>query len=323
MLINNEKSVVPQVLPDYMITTEAQLKEYISELNCRNVSRVSLDMEGDQGSIRYKYSISIFQIFDGQKSAVLDVLKMGPNQTLKNFLTSSRFEKVMFSCNNDVYMAQNVLGCTIAPIRDIAIGQKLLGLPVNLAEYLNIEKQKKDSFQRANWLTRPIKADLLEYAVNDVLKLLMIEQEIAQKLKETKQIEEYLNAADSISKRNFKVHQHQQFLAKFPGYSRLNSEKKRLAASIWIFRELLGEKLNCPVGYLLSKKSMTQILHSEADLHHALECELNRGRRDSRKIRQETIRILMAQAASSPFLPKIVSRRPKRTITPSDPALVK
>ncbi|MFP4163774.1 MAG: hypothetical protein ACLFVE_07335 [Chitinispirillaceae bacterium] len=291
--------------PDLMITTEEQLSQYAADLNQRNKKVISLDLEGDQGSIRYKYSISIFQCFDGEKSAVIDVLKMGNNSTLKAFLTDKNITKVMFSCHNDLFMTQNVLGCTIFPVRDIAVGQKMLGLPINLSSYLDIDRNKKDSFQRANWLTRPIRPELLEYAVNDVLQLLSIEQKIADELKERKLYGEYKKAAREISRRDFSVNQYKQYLAKFPGYSRLNPERKHMAARIWVFREFLGQKLNCPVGYILSKKAMAQIVnYSQGSLVEKLEYELNRGRKRAKKIRMETIETLFQRASRSPHLPR-------------------
>jgi len=244
---------------DRVIVTEEELKNYLDNLRKKQIKKIALDMEGDQGSFRYRYSISIFQCFDGEESVIIDVLRMGNNPVLKEFLTCQDITKVMFSFNNDVFMAQNVLGCTIAPVNDIAIAQKLLGLPINIANYLNIDKDKKDSFQRANWLIRPIKPALMEYAINDVLKLLEIEQKFADELTEKDLYITYINSTIGISERDFVVNQHCQYQAKYPGYMRMSYEKRLKAATVWIFRELLGEKLNCPVGYILSKSALKNI----------------------------------------------------------------
>ncbi|MFP4013577.1 MAG: hypothetical protein ACLFVQ_05790 [Chitinispirillaceae bacterium] len=310
-MLSEQKS--DTVRPDLMITTEDELRAYYSDLRNRNVREISLDLEGDQGSFRYKYSISIFQCFDGEKSAVIDVLKMGNNGTLRELLTDETITKVMFSCPNDIFMTQNVLGCTISPVRDIAVGQKLLGLPINLSNYLDIDREKKDSFQRANWLTRPIRPELLEYAINDVLKLLSIEQKIARELREKELYEEYVDATRSVSGKDFRVNQHKLYMAKFPGYSRMRPEKKILAARVWIFRELLGQKLNCPVGYVLSKKRMARIIdQTRESVVKELESELNSTRRQSKKICMETIRMLFEKASRSPHLPRPKPVRSKR-----------
>jgi ribonuclease D len=196
----------------------------------------------------------------------------------------------MFSPANDIYMTQNTLGCTISPIRDISIGQKLLNLPVNLSDYLNIDKAEKDLFQRANWLRRPITPQLLDYAIKDVLLLLKIDADLSTKLKELDLYTAYINGSDLLSKRNFVVNQLNQYKEKFPGYKRLKPEQKRLAAKVWIFREQLGRHFDCPVGYLLSKQAMAKIIGNPDSILEQLIKEINRQRKTGKKISGELIK---------------------------------
>jgi len=288
-----------------IITTEKQLKEYVDNLRKNGIRKIALDMEGDQGMFHYRYAISILQCFDGENGVIIDVLKMGGNDTLREFLTAQDIVKVMFSCGNDIYMAQNVLDCTIAPVNDIAVAQKLLEMPINLANYLNIDKDKKDRFQRANWLARPIRPELLEYAINDVLKLLDIERDLTARLTRKKGLyDNYIRGSAAISEKAFNVNPHTLFMTKFPGYVRLPWEKKRLAAGLWIFRELLGEKFDCPVGYLLPKKTLASILNGGEELVSALEREINRGRKQHKRLNIALIRELFDRAMQSPHIPQ-------------------
>ena len=269
---------------DQIIENESELLVYLEHLREKKIRAVALDMEGDQGLLHYNYSISIFQCFDGEKKVIIDVLKMGKKPGLHQFLTCNDIVKVMFSCPNDIFMSQNVLGCTIAPVRDIAVGQKLLGLPVNLSDYLKIDRVKKDSFQRANWLKRPLKPELLDYAINDVLELFNIESQIETKLRDQNLYEKYIEESSLISKRNFVVNQLRLYKQKFPGFKKLKPEKKLLAANLWIFRELMGKHFDIPVGYLLSKRSMAKIIRDSENILLDLEEELNRNRRAEKRI---------------------------------------
>ena len=302
-----------------IITTENQLKDYFERLRQKNIRKIALDMEGDQGMFHYHYSISIIQCFDGVEAVVIDVLKMGCNDTLREFLTCRDVTKIMFSCGNDIFMAQNVLGCTIAPINDIAVAQKLLGLPINLASYLGIDKVQKDGFQRANWLIRPIKPALLEYAVNDVLKLLDIESGFAAQLEEKGLYDDYIVSSRAASDRCYAVDPHTLFATKFPGYARLSPEKKRLAAALWIFRELLGEKFDCPVGYIMPKKELAAILGNSGgnNLAAALEREINRNRKPHKRLSGKLIQELFEKAAASPHIPALKSKHGRGTRKPA------
>jgi ribonuclease D len=299
-----------------IITSEERLKEYLKDLRVRGVRKVALDMEGDQGMFHYRYAVSILQCFDGLDGVIIDVLKMGGggNDTLREFLTCQDIVKVMFSCGNDVFMSQNVLGCTISPINDISVAQKLLEMPINLTSYLNIDKDLKDSFQRANWLLRPIKGTLLEYAVNDVLKLLDIEEELAAQLVEKGRYDDYIAQSRVASDKKYAVDPHALFCTKFPGYARLPFEKKKLAAGLWIFRELLGERFDCPVGYILPKKTLAAILGSNRELVSAIEWQINVGRKSSKRLAMGLIRELFDKAMQSPHVQHIQQKpqRPQR-----------
>ncbi|MDR3012078.1 MAG: hypothetical protein LBU70_02570 [Chitinispirillales bacterium] len=294
-----------------MITTEEQLQKYVDNLREKEIRKIALDLEGDQGMFHYNHSISIFQCFDGEEATIIDVLKMGNNSTLREFLTCQDIIKVMFSCGNDMFMTQNVLSCTITPVNDIAIAQKLLGMPVNLVDYLNIDKEEKDGFQRANWLARPIKPTLLEYAINDVLKLLEIEDNLITQLKNHGLYDEYIKGSRAASEKKYATNRHELFVTKFPGYPRLPFIKKKIAATVWIFRELLGEKFDCPVGYLLSRKALADIINSSDNVAVAIEREINRDRNSHKRLGMSLIKSLLEKAAQSPYIPEkpVVRRR--------------
>ncbi|KMQ50248.1 Ribonuclease D [Chitinispirillum alkaliphilum] len=296
----------PHPLIDRIIETEEELIQYVGNLRKKGIKEICLDLEGDQGSIRYAYSISIFQIYDGEETVIIDVLKMGNNSILRDFLTRKDIVKIMFSCHNDIYMTQNVLNCTISPVRDIAAGQKLLGQPVNLSDHIKVDKTTKDTFQRANWLKRPIHPSMLEYAINDVLQLFDIENAITAQLQSLNLYSEYILNSSLPTRRSFRVDQQKQYSVKFPGYPRMSDTQKRQAATLWIFRELLGKHLNSPVGYLLSKKSMSYIVRHHPDkLQVLLERELNLKRRGGKRIPTSLIERLYKKAIRSENLPPL------------------
>jgi ribonuclease D len=269
---------------DRYIDSVPALAAYGEALRARRVDAVALDMEGDQGTVRYAYAISIVQCFDGVETAVIDVLKVGNTPALRSFLTDPAVTKVMFSCANDIFMAQNVLGCTIAPVRDIAVGQKLLHLPVNISDYLDIDRKQKDRFQRANWLKRPIRSELLEYAVNDVMELFTIEKEIAVKLRAAGLFEAYQKESARLSGNDYVIDHLRHYRVKFPGYDRLGPAQRRSAAAVWVFRELIGKHFDCPVGYVLSKQAMAACIRDPERIVSSLEQELNRGRSVKKKV---------------------------------------
>jgi ribonuclease D len=262
-----------------LIETEEALASYLAKLRTDGIKTLALDLEGDQGSIHYHYSVAILQCFDGREAVVIDVVKIRNGPVLREFLTCPDIVKVMFSCKNDLFMTQNTLGCTIEPVRDIALAQKMLGKTVNISEHIGIGKQAKDNYQRANWLKRPLTPDLIQYAVNDVLHLLRVQNDLEEELREKGLFEQFLNTSRDMPKKNYIVDQYEQYKEKFPGFERLRADKQRLAGILWAFREMIGEHFDCPVGYIIPKAAMNEIIKDKDHMLEKLEKELNRNRR--------------------------------------------
>jgi ribonuclease D len=302
-----------------ILSTAAAVKGYLENLRLRRVEALALDLEADQGSYRYRYSISIFQCFDGINQVVIDVLALGSSlDTLRELLEAPDIVKIMFSSKNDLFITQNVLDCGIAPIRDIAAAQKILGLKVNLSDRLGIDKTAKDKFQRANWLIRPISRELLQYAAGDVAILLEMEAELRALMTDKYLADRYRDTCAALTRADYRIDQYRQYENKFPGFSRLNSTKKDLARLVWIFRELVGEHFDCPVGYILSTKALPAIVDDLAGPGQAggkgtgasletrfpvlvdqLTSELNKGRRPEKRINRNFVvdKLAKAQAA--------------------------
>jgi ribonuclease D len=272
--------------PIRIIETEAELTNYLQQLYAAGVSALALDLEGDQGRYRYKSSISLLQCCDGHEAVIIDVLRMGGYPALQELLTTPKLVKVMFSCNSDMYMTQNLLGYSIEPVRDIAVAQKLLGQTASLAMYLKIDPKTKDMYQKSNWLRRPLQPGQLEYAANDVLQLLIIERGLAAQLQAAGRYADYLTLSAKISATDYRLDPARAYITRFPHYERMLPAEKDRARFIWIFRELLGEHFDKPVGYLLPRSALLTVLKSSLLLPDALEAELNRHRKKNKIDRQ-------------------------------------
>lgn len=277
-----------------MIETDAELNTYIQSLKDKGISRLAMDFEGDQGRFRYHNSVALIQCFDGVDPVIIDVLKLEHQSLLQPLLTNPDLIKVMFAGDNDIYMAQNVLGFTITPMHDIAIAQKLLDKKINISEYIGIDKATKSKFQKANWLHRPLRADLLQYAIGDVLELFKVYDMLVAELHEKNLHDEFLERCRMLSAKNFKVNQREQYRNKFPGYLRMQQTDKKKARLIWLCRELLAEQINCSAGYMLSRKKLPSILRKGEPVE-AILAALNEGRRERNYIKQSVVEQVFAK----------------------------
>jgi ribonuclease D len=110
-------------------------------------------------------------------------------------------------------------------------------LKINITDYIGVNKEEKHSFQRANWLKRPISNDLINYAVNDVLSLLQIESELESSLNEKKMLAKYEQMNAGISSKNFRVNQFLVYKDKFPDIEKLFRKERSQPDTLDIQRD--------------------------------------------------------------------------------------
>lgn len=281
--------------PDFL-TTDAEVTQFIHRLSDKGISRIALDFEGDQGTVHYHNRISIVQIFDGEKAFIIDVLALETADSLRDFLRSTTIQKVMFASTNDQYMCQNVLDCTLMNIRDIAVAQKLLNEPINIANHIGIDKQEKDQLQRANWIRRPLTDELVEYAINDVLDLLKIEDVYVSQLEANNLLKVYEAGCADLSKQDYRMDPLYVYSRRIGSYKHMNAKRKLALRTIWIFRELVGEFIDKPVGHLFSKKLMPFWVRKGLDPREEIMQMVNKRLRKERQVSESDINRLWHEA---------------------------
>ena len=281
------------------LTKDSEIRDYLKEIHARNYRRIAIDLEGDQGSVHYKNSISIIQVWDGTKAYIFDVQALDKHDALIEFLTSKKFTKIMFACTNDLFMTQNTLNCTIEHIRDIAVAQKMLNQSINLAKHIGIDKKEKDSLQRANWVIRPIADHLIEYAINDVLDLIRLEDDLINQLVSKNKYLEYQRRCDELSRTDYRIDPLFVYSRRIGTYKHMNPKQKEILRTIWIMRELIGEHLDKPVGLLYSKKAFPFWVRKAREIDFVTEVFslVNKKLRPEKRLNRATIQEFYEKAA--------------------------
>ncbi|MGJ8657094.1 MAG: ribonuclease D [Akkermansiaceae bacterium] len=164
-----------------MIETTQKLSEYLGSLEG---DFRAMDLEGDS-LYHYHEKISLVQFTDGTKHQLIDPLAVEDMQPLKDFLKDG--ELWMHGADYDIVMMRKDLDVVPPVIWDTQIGARLLGVKKfgygNLVEhYQGVEISK--SSQKADWSKRPLTEKMREYAINDVLFLKPIVDQILKGLHE-------------------------------------------------------------------------------------------------------------------------------------------
>jgi ribonuclease D len=252
------------MVPYEFIESDGALSRLIHRLGERDHARVAVDTEGESNLHSYGIHVSLIQLFDGDRGFVVDARAIGDKILLKKLLQESRWIKVMFGAANDLLSLKHSLDIAPVPVMDLAIATQLLELKGGLDSFVPKRESpgSKNRFQKANWLRRPLTKDMLEYAVSDVLHLLVLADTLLPKLTEKGLMSEFL-------KRNVeqqeKVREWDPFsnYVRIPGFKRMGRADKAFAEVLWRTREYYARQHDLPPENVASKAQLVSIIEKE------------------------------------------------------------
>ncbi len=137
--------------------------------------RLALDCEA-AGFHRYSDRLCLVQLtFPGGDDYLLDVLAVDPASVLAPALEDPEVELVMHGSDYDLRLLDRDLGIRPRGIFDTQVaasllGETALGLSALLERHVGVRLSKK--YQRADWARRPLKDEMLRYAVEDTRHLI-------------------------------------------------------------------------------------------------------------------------------------------------------
>lgn len=159
----------------FFITDNSDFQLLDRSLNENRI--LSIDTEFDWRNT-YFPNLSLLQIGFSDEIYILDCLTCDPTKLLKNVLESTSYLKVFHSSRSDATILSKCLGIKSLNCFDIQQGEKLIR-GTEIEGYASIVKRyfltNLDKSQtKSNWLKRPLSAEQIEYASNDVDYLLEI-----------------------------------------------------------------------------------------------------------------------------------------------------
>jgi ribonuclease D len=248
------------------LSTNQEISEYLNELEKSGQNIIALDLEGEFNLHCYGEHLCLVQIFDGIQDVIIDPVAH-PGLTMMNELFTKRnLLKIMYDASSDAALIQHLYGVRITSILDLRPAVSLLeysgqSLSFVLEEEFSIVPVNKKKFQQHNWMRRPIPADALEYAMNDVRMLFELKERLFDKLIEKKLLDQYILQNLYVQNGQLKNMQKDKF-KKAKGYNRLNSEQKKLFSNSFNVRDKVAKAANMPPNSVLPNKTLLEFCQS-------------------------------------------------------------
>jgi len=236
-----------------MIETTQQLSDYFESLEG---DFRAMDLEGDS-LYHYHEKISLVQFTDGEKHQLIDPLAVEDMQPLKDFLKDGKLW--MHGADYDIVMMRKDLDVVPPVIWDTQIGARLLGVRKfgygNLVEhYQGVEISK--SSQKADWSKRPLTEKMRDYAINDVLFLKPIVDQILAGLHEKGRYEWFVESCEWAREKVLERPMEKEDPWRIAGSGKLSPRAQAYLRALWYWRDQQAMDWDRPTFMVCGNKQL-------------------------------------------------------------------
>jgi ribonuclease D len=234
----------------------------------RLAGRLALDTEF-MGEGRYRTLLCLIQLAvpersgDGESIALLDpldeTLDLG---ALAGALEDPSVRIVVHAGRQDIALLRRELRCDVTNVFDTQIAAGFAGLGAQasydtlLAEVLGLRVAKTASFTR--WDARPLSAEQLAYAREDVVHLLELATELERRLTELARLDWALEECRPLALAS-DVRDPQTIFERLPRAGGLSASARAVARELVEWREQTAARQNRPVQGVLSDAGLVEV----------------------------------------------------------------
>jgi ribonuclease D len=263
--------------------------------------RVALDTEF-MGEGRYLTLLCLIQLAaphaggEGKTIVVLDPLAEGfDGSTLGALLVDPAVEIVVHAGRQDIALLRRRLNTEVTNIFDTQVAAGFLGMPAQcsyetlLAGMLGVKLAKSASFTR--WDARPLSAEQLSYAREDVVHLLELAAELERRLEQAGRLQwareecEFLERASD--ERDLDA-----IFARLPRIRDMSAASQGVARELVAWREQTAAARNRPVQSVLGDTPLVEIAKRKPSSPHKLEEIRGVGQSSLRKRGEELLAVV-------------------------------
>ena len=259
-IVQPRSARLPSTPLQTIITTPAALTELAATLE--SSEHIGLDTEFLRERT-YRAELCLLQLSSHSDAICVDPLALPDLTPLARMLTASSTTKVMHASRQDVEVLFPIAGL-VRPVFDTQIAAALTGLPAQIGygELVRrlLGKELPKSHTRTDWSRRPLSAEQIEYALDDVRYLLPLKTLLEEELERSGRLawlnEELLELQDT---RNVSTPPEEAWL-RLKGLRSLDPARERLAQLLAAWRERRAIERNRPRGWILDDALLREIV---------------------------------------------------------------
>lgn len=245
--------------PDRYIENDQDFRSWVQGIPAEQYA-VAVDLEAEFNLHIYGEHFCLLQVYDGTNAVAIDPQAVSIG-LIKEFLENRNLLKITYDSASDRLLLYKNHGILMNTILDLRPAVELLelqkqGLGSVLEEVLEIPPaREKQRFQQYDWTRRPINPDALAYAIDDVVHLYRLRDELLNRVRAAGIMDRYLVE-------NFRVQATEPETDRKPGmlrggrFKRLKPRQKELLESLHAAREEVAAEVNLPPNSVYPNKAL-------------------------------------------------------------------
>jgi ribonuclease D len=211
----------------------------------------------------YFAQLCLVQLCAADECLCIDTLALQDLSPLQSLFANAAIVKVLHAARQDL----EVLWPAAGPVRavyDTQVAAALTGLPPQtgyaelVSRLLNVQLAKAHT--RTDWSRRPLSAEQVEYALDDVRYLLPLRDMLDRRLQELGRSDWFAEEMQEVAAANDYAIDPVNAWQRLKGLAELDEDRRRLAQLLGAWRERRAISSNRPRGWLLPDAALRDIV---------------------------------------------------------------
>jgi ribonuclease D len=252
--------------PHRYIDSDRKFRSWLASIPADQPA-VAIDIEAEFNLHIYGEHFCLLQVYDGTNAVAIDPQAVSI-ELIKEFLESRDRLKITYDCSSDRLLLFKNHNIRLSTIIDLRPAVKLLefqkqGLGAVLQAVLGIAPARaKERFQQYDWTKRPIDPEALAYAIDDVVHLYRLHDELLSRILTAGLLDRFLVENFRLQDRDPDIDREAGILRR-GRKQRLEPAQQELLTALHARREEVARQLNLPPNTVYPNRELLSVAVGE------------------------------------------------------------
>ncbi|MDP3285485.1 MAG: HRDC domain-containing protein [Desulfobacterales bacterium] len=242
-----------------LIETLPDLKKALKSVEMEK--KIGFDLEADS-MYHFSEKVCLLQVASKNTAFVIDTLKLRDLSLLKPLFLRNDVIKIFHGADYDVRSLFRDFGIEIKNLFDTELASRFLGiketgLEAVLKGRFNVKLEKK--YQKKDWSERPLSADMLNYALNDVRHLVSLSEILEKELNDIGRLSWVKEECEILCRVRSPEDNGEPLFLKFKGAGKLKPRTLAVLEALLCLRKEAAQKKDRPLFKIMGNDSILKL----------------------------------------------------------------